>query len=297
MKLLLHLFFIIAASSSYSQDLLIKTDGTTIPYKKLKWDESIVAVTTDKNEKITVREENVFGMYDEINQRVLYKKPNVPLNDNAQPKKEVSGFQYLQKEESGMINLYMKLYEGGKSSIYYFYAEKGNEFKNIMFTGAFGKNDDLIMFKSLFTDDRQIMDEIDTKGFVYSIRNMVKLIKRYNLAHFENPAAQDYMSVGTIGFFTKAEGKVKASIVLKVNDSLEYKMPASHHPLPIKVPLNKPSKVCANWEGGSACELVQPISYATTYYEVEINLNKTFELEKKTYSQFKSYISKAMQSD
>ena len=117
------------------------------------------------------------------------------------------------------------------------------------------------------------------------------------MAHFENPAAQDYMSVGTIGFFTKAEGKAKASIVLKVNDSLEYRMPASHHPLPIKVALNKPSKVCATWDGGSACELVELIRYATTYYEVEINLDKTFELEKKTYSQFKSYISKAIQSD
>ncbi len=117
------------------------------------------------------------------------------------------------------------------------------------------------------------------------------------MSHFEKPSAHDYQVLGTIGFFTKAEGKAKASIVLKVNDSLEYKMPASHHPLPVKVPVHKPSKVCATWEGGSVCELVQPISYATTYYEVEINLNKTFELEKKTYSQFKSYISKAIQSD
>ena len=117
------------------------------------------------------------------------------------------------------------------------------------------------------------------------------------MSHFEKPSAPDYQVIGTIGFFTKAEGKAKASIVLKVNDSLEYKMPASHHPLPIKVPLNKPSKVCATWDGGSVCELVEPIGYATTYYEVEINLNKTFELEKKTYSQFKSYISKAMQLD
>src|SRR5688500_1416950 len=95
---------IITASSSYAQDLLIKTNGTTIPYKKLKWDEGIGTVTTDKNQKIAIREAEVFGIYEEFSQRVSYKKPNIPLNENGQGKqKEVSGFQYLQKEESGKI--------------------------------------------------------------------------------------------------------------------------------------------------------------------------------------------------
>ena len=73
-------------------------------------------------------------------------------------------------------------------------------------------------------------------------------------------------------------------------------MPATYHPLPIKVPVNKPSKICVVWDGGSACELVEPIPYATTYYEVGAKLNRTFELEKKTFSEFRSYTSKAIQS-
>jgi len=307
MKVLLLLLCIVSAFSSYAQDLLIKTDGTTIPYKKLKWDEGIGTVTTDKNQKITIREVEVFGIYEEFNQRVSYKKPNIPLNENGQGKqKEGNGFQYLQKEETGTINLYkeeiISSYRGASgtnhtSSTIYYYAEKGNEFKNIMTTGTFYKEDALNVFKSFFTDDREVLDEIESGEFVYNIKNLLKVVRKYNMSHFEKPSAPDYQVIGTIGFFTKAEGKSKASIVLKVNDSIEYKLPASHHPLPIKVPLNKPSKVCATWDGGSACELVEPIRYATTYYEVEINLNKTLALEKQTYSQFRSYISKAIQSD
>ena len=294
MKLLSILLCIVAAYSSYSQDLLLKTDGTTIPYKKIKWDDGMAILTTDKNQKVTVREEEVFGKYEEFNQRVSYKKPNVPLVQGKN--KEVSGFQFLQKEESGAIKLYMTTIPSGSSTAYSYYAEKGNELKNIMITHSFDTRDDLLAFKSLFTDDRQITDEIEAKGFVYSIKNMVRLIKKYNWAHFENPTAQDYKTVGTIGFYTKAEGKVKADIVLRVNDSLEYKMPATYHPLPIKVPVNKPSKICVVWDGGSACELVEPIPYATTYYEVGAKLNRTFELEKKTFSEFRSYTSKAIQS-
>lgn len=293
MKLFLVLLCLVAAYSSYSQDLLIKTDGTTIPYKKIKWDNGMAMVTTNKNEKVTVREEEVFGKYEEVNQRISYKKPNVPLVEGK--KVEVSGFQFLQREESGAINLYVTSIPRGNSTASCYYGEKGNELKNIMITHSFNTTDDLLAFKSLFADDRQITDEIESKGFVYSIKNMVKLIKRYNWAHFENPTAQDYKSTGTIGFYTKAERKVKADIILKVNDSLEFKMPASYHPLPIKVPLKKLSKVCVIWDGGSACELVEPIPYATTYYEVRAKLNSTFELEKKTFSEFRSYASQAIQ--
>jgi hypothetical protein len=136
------------------------------------------------------------------------------------------------------------------------------------------------------------MEEINRDDFHYNEKNMLRIIKLYNLKNFQKPNEKDYQTVGTVSFYTRAEGKAKESITVQINDSLEYKLPASH-PLPVKLPLNKPTKVCVLWESGTHCELVEPNQFATTYYEIRYFINKSFELEKKSYREIKSYLLRA----
>lgn len=306
MKISFLLACIVFAVNVYSQNFLIKSDGTAVSYKKLKWDNGVAKLTTDKRQMVTVEEESVFGLYEESTQQLKYKKPNVPLNEVSLGEKKTNGFQYLLKEVPGKINLYKEEiitggYSGGAyggqmtTTSTYYYAEKGNEFKNMLITGLNSKKDDLVAFKSFFTGDQEIHDEIESEDFVYNEKNMLKVIRKYNMKHFEAPTRSDYKTSGAIGIYTRAKGKTKEEIVIKVNDSIEYRLPNGHLPLSIRLPIQKPSKVCVNWDGGSYCELVQPIVFSNTYYLVRNFINKTHTLEAQNYREFKNYMSDVIQ--
>jgi hypothetical protein len=300
---LVKIFFlcVLITPSVNAQNFLIKKSGETMPYKKLKWVGNTVELTIDKKQKLSLQESEVSGIFDSNIQKVLYKKPRVSLNEKSYSSSanvDTTGFKFLLKEESGKINLYkeeiVSSYRTGgmsyASSTIYYYAESGDNFKNVLITGLSSKKDDLMDFKSFFKDDSQVSNEIEKDDFVYNEKSMLRIIREYNLKNFENPYANDYKTTGTLNFYAMAEGKMREAIVLKINDSLEYKMPTGQLPLPIKLPLNVPSKVCVIWGGGSECELTQPVPYTATYYQIRSMLDKTLKLEKKTYKEFKNYI-------
>lgn len=300
-------FFIVIKTTLFAQNLLVKKNGETVPYKKLKWEEHAAELTTDKKQKIRVQASEVNAIFEGNMQRVLYKKPRVSHNEKTisfSSHIDTAGFQFLAKEAAGKITLYkeeiVNSYRSGgmayATSTIYYYAEKGKEFKNVLITGLGSKKDDLIAFKSFFTDDPEVTAEIEKEDFVYNEKNMLRTIRSYNLKHFQKPSTSDYKTVGLISFYTKADKKVRDAFVLKVNDSLEYKMPVSHFPLPLKLPAGRTSKVCVTWGDESECELVEPIAYATTYYQIRSLIDKTLRVEKASYVEFKNYMLRALES-
>ena len=56
-------------------------------------------------------------------------------------------------------------------------------------------------------------------------------------------------------------------------------MPKTFYPLPVKIPLDVPSKVCVISEEGTSCSLIQPIRFANDAYELTYHIiDKTFEI-------------------
>ena len=108
------------------------------------------------------------------------------------------------------------------------------------------------------------------------------------------PKVKDYERTGTISFYTSVVPKLRESILLKINDSIEYRMPKTFYPLPVKIPLDVPSKVCVIREEGTSCSLIQPIRFANDAYELTYHIiDKTFEIHQRTPYELQSYITRA----
>jgi hypothetical protein len=93
-------------------------------------------------------------------------------------------------------------------------------------------------------------------------------------------------------FYTRALPKIKDNLTITVNDSLQLKMPVTAWPLPVALPGNVPSKVCFAYDGKSSCRIIAPTPFAANYYELDFSSNeKSFDIEKRSLNQFKTYLS------
>lgn len=132
-------------------------------------------------------------------------------------------------------------------------------------------------------DEQAILQKIESRDFDANEKNMLKIISDYNLKNFAKPSATDYRNLGTVSFYTSVGPKLKETIRLSVNDSIEYTMPKTHYPLAVKLPLSVPSKVCVTSEGETYCDLIQPIQFNVEYYELAyFPFDKSFEIKYST---------------
>lgn len=301
---------------SFGQHILIKNDGEKIPYKRIKFLDGYVQVVDEDRDKIKVSENDLMGYYDEHYQRIFYKKPMVPNNETRieifPTKRDETKFEYLEREEIGRINLYKKeivsgspmtvasggIVSGGTSSTIYYYAEKDGAYKNVFITGLLrDKSEAFNVLRSFVEDDSDVLKKVESEDFRFTQKNLVRLIQEYNLKNFQKVKASDYNSQSNASFYTRVRPKLKEKLKITVNDSLEYQLPASHLPLPIALPNDVASKVCVSWDTGSTCKLISPNPYAVHYYEFNYQAgSKTFDIEKKTLTEFKNYMSSVLKN-
>ena len=238
---------------------------------------------------------------------MFYKKPIVPNNEkfliediSVLDKNEDSanGFQLLERVIVGKITLYKKEVTDAQRSngttkyfsTTYYYAEKDQQFANILITGLGSKKDDLAALRTFVEDDKEVSGIISIDNFPYNEKMMFKIINRYNLKFFQKPDATDYDKTGSVIFYSKAGAKKKASLVLKVNDSIDYAWPDKKF-LTVKLPLKSPSKVCVSGGEGSTCRLMQPLSFAADHYELDYSdANQLFEIEDRSAVDLQNYI-------
>jgi hypothetical protein len=296
------LFLLLAVKLCSAQNLLIKKDGEHVPYKKLKKSNGYYEAIQDNKVKVKLLVGEVIGFYDGNLQKISYKKPLVKNNEKLLfPLNAVdtaNGFQVLEREEVGKINLYKKEVFSGSgassTSTTYYYAEKAEVFLNVFITGLGNKKDDLKVLKSLISDDDLIAEKIAAESFQLNEKNLLRTIRDYNLSKFTNPEVRDYAKIGTVSFYTTVGLKLKESVLLKINDSLEYRMPTSYYPLPIKIPLEVPSKVCIISEHATSCSLIQPIPFAVDAYElIYLILDRTFEVRGRFPHEVQNYLTRA----
>ncbi len=140
------------AHQSFGQNILIKGNGETILYKKIKFEDGYVLIVGEDKEKKKIKEDEVLGYYQGSSEKIFYKKKIITDNSNERPlvifahKKDTAGFEYLEREEAGRINLYIRsehsgspvtvgpngtMTPGTSTVTDYYYAEKDGRYENV----------------------------------------------------------------------------------------------------------------------------------------------------------------------
>ena len=303
---------LIGAYPSFGQNVLIKMDGQTQPYKKIKFQEEYVEIVVEgSKEKIKIGEDKVVAYYDNDLRTIFYKKPIVPdLEEQFKilpDKRRKKAFEYLEREEVGAVNIYIRIESSGSpgtmgasgvmtagtnTTTTYYYAEKGDVYKNIYVSGLLverGKR--LESLRPFIADDPEILKKLEDEDFRLNEKNILGIIREYNVRNFRKVPSVEYKTVSNASFYTRVRQKIREKLTVSVNDSLQWNLPASGLPLPAALPNNVPSKVCVSWEGGSYCTTVAPCPYAVQYYELDYSAgDKSFEIRKRTLNEFKNYM-------
>ena len=295
---------------AYSQDILIKTNGEEISFKKIKLQDDFVEIVKEDREKLKVNHDEIVGYYEDHSQKIYYKQPIVPDNERRleifKTRKD-NGYEYLEREETGKINLYKRVVTsmtpghmgpggtmsaGTSSSTTYYYAEDDDQYGNVYITGLLqDKSDDIKALEDFVSDDADILKKLKSDDFRLNEKNLLSLIREYNLRNFDKVKASEYSSKGNVSFYSRVRPKLKEKLTVTINDSLVHKLPASGMPLPVGLPKNVPSKVCVSWESGSHCKIMNPSPYSIHYYELDYFVgDKSFEIRHKTLSEFKNYM-------
>ena len=305
------ILLVIVAYPSLGQNILIKVTGEKQPYKKIKFQAEYVEITTEKKEKIKISEDQVTGYYDNDFQTIYYKKPIVPdleVDFEILPeKRDKRQFDYLERTEVGAVNLYIRTESSGSpgtmgasgvmtggtnTTTTYYYAEKGDVYKNVYVSGLLMDREKRVKaLKPFVADDPEILKKLESEDFRLNEKNLLRLIQEYNLRNLQKVTAAEYKTVSNASFYTRVRQKIKEKLTVSVNDSLQMKLPASGIPLPIALPNKVPSKICIAWEGGSYCTTIEPCPFAVQYYEFDYFVSdKSFEIRKRTLNEFKNYM-------
>jgi hypothetical protein len=306
------ILLVIAAYPSLGQNILIKVTGETEPYKKLKFHDEYVEITKEKEKaKIKINERDVAAYYDNDFQTIYYKKPIVPdleVEFEIFPdKRDKRKFDYLERTVVGAVNLYIRIESSGSpgtvgasgvmtggtnTTTTYYYAEKGDVYKNVFVSGLLPNREKRVeSLKPFVADDPEMLKKLESEDFRLNEKNLLRLIQEYNLRNFQKVPVAEYKTVSHASFYTRVRQKIKEKLTISVNDSLQMKLPVTGIPLPIALPNKVPSKVCVAWEGGSYCTTIAPCPFAVQYYEFDYFVSdKSFEIRKRTLNEFKNYM-------
>jgi hypothetical protein len=277
----------------FSQNILLLKNGQQLPFNKIKLYEDHVRIISISGQKIEIDTADLCGYYDDQTQSMHFKKPYDSRDGGWNRFK----YQLIQTEAVGRITLYSRTYNradgtyGTFPDIVLLYAEKDGVFANIYTTDTEGgmpisRSSNLM---HLVQDDPEILKKMKSVDFRYNGEHIFSLVQEYNLRNYQAPDVKPLQQTATVSFYTKVGPEISKNLVLKVNDSIEYKL-IEKFPTPIKLPAFTVTKVCLKWEGGETCTIVSPIPFAVSYFELEYaTLRKFFVIEKRTENQVRSY--------
>jgi hypothetical protein len=267
-----------------------------------------VEVTTDKREKIKIMHNDVDAYYDADDHTMQYLIPvtRYRIDGGLVMKDKVAKMQFSERVVAGKITLYKTEVISGASTpktsptgglypLYIttsqYYAEKANHFECVLFYDRGRSLNGFDVFKAFVNDDAEIAKKIEAYDYEFTEKSLVTLVEEYNVRNFEKVILSDYNSLGTVGLYSGMDPSKRAGLTIKVNDSIEYKLPANNRPYPIRLPLASPSKDCVIWDDGISCHVVMPIRFETQYYEPRRKAkNDCFVIEDRNFRQAEKFM-------
>jgi hypothetical protein len=305
----LFLVLVVISQISSAQNFLIKQNGETIPYRKMKFKGDSVQILDEERDKVRISEHDIAGYFDVATRLVYFQKPqaeNDPYFLLFPNKKESKNYEYMPLREPGKINIFERVETAPPSShmgtngvmtttynsTTFYYAQKENHYGHVFTVGALDKKKVRNTLKTFIDDDPETLTKLESTDFQFNNKNFFRLIREYNLKHFIPPTGAEYRSSSNVSIYTRVAPKLRSKIKITVNDSIEFSMPGSSFPLPVALPNNAASKVCITVESNSHCRMLLPCPYALHYYEAEVTGGgKSIDLEFRSESQYRSYLS------
>jgi hypothetical protein len=269
----------------FSQSILLKKNGEQLPFKKIKFHSNDVQIVTDNKVKIKINADDITAYYDESENKIFYKKQGIenPITW------EEPNYDFFEMVTEGKINLYKKLLAVGNpynlktgGIADHYYAEKGMLFKNVFVADILRSHKkELERLKPLIEDDPELLKKMERESFKFNGQNLISAIKEYNVKHFKGSHLNGNQNQMQVKFYSKGEFSIE-KLIIKVNDSLEYKLNPVH-PVLINLSIEQPTKMCLIWGEQSWCELLPAISIPVVYYEIVYSIsNKSFEIIRKS---------------
>lgn len=285
-----------------AQNLLLKKNGDNIPFKKIFPMDDHIIVLNEKKQQIKITQDDIIGYYDSDIQEIFFLIPVTftGLNKNDLMKKNrTSSMEFMKRILTGEIMVFeTRTNISGipetnmmGNTVPQYYLKKNNEYNHVTFSGLLSDNStDLAVLKSVL-DDLEFVSKIEGKGFNFSQKKVSEILREYNLKYYSPIGIDDYHKTGTICFYTRMRPEIRKDIIVQINDSIDYKLPMEAKPLPVRLPLNKPSKVCLRSPEGVFCEIVMPFFQGALYYEINRKVvDESFEIEKTSLAEFKNYM-------
>lgn len=292
----------IFTSSAFSQHALFLKNGEQTRFRTLKQFESHIQIVTTDGKKVKIDTSDFIGYYDDQFQAMFFKKPVDP-NNGGRPR---FNYQIVEAVTLGKINLYRiaNYYRddpsglsSGSRSVYYF-AEKNNSYKTVYFYDIRNESYERgsTTLRSMIKDDTLTFQLMNDEHYIHRERDVVRLIKGYNLRNFKNPTINDQHPLGTISFYTRVDPEKSKDMAIRVNDSIAYKL-IDKFPTPIKLPVFTFMKVCLVSGNDEVCDLLMANPFEITYYELAYSsMAKSFEIEKRSEAQVRSYMASCIQN-
>jgi hypothetical protein len=293
-----------------AQHILLMKNGETIPFKKLFPFEDHIKIINDKRETITVSHEDLNSYYNTNSRTIEYLIPVTQHRIDGWGlirKDMVVKMQFSELVLAGKIRLYKTnvvtgvhypiptgyrgVVGGGYSETPRYYAEKDDQFDCVYFYTRDRKLHGRDVLSTFLDDDSDILEKFASHEFSFTEKNLLSLVQEYNIRNHDKITPHDYKSVGTIGLYTRADPSLMQRVTLKVNDSIEYHLSSNVRPLPIMIPLNAPTKICAVWNNRTACHVVMPVPFDTQYYELRwIGRKDLFVIESRQSNQVENFL-------
>lgn len=284
MRLILILILGVTTIHSFGQGYIILKDNQRLKYDKFKTrKDNLLVEIPGKKEKQEIEINKVIGYYLTDEYIPYYLKPALDSSYSID-------YQFIRKELSGNINLYMKTVStysqyGGSSNTYY-YIEKSNRFENVLITNAIAQNKKLKIetLKSFMSDNPEILNSLGD-NFKLNPVNLINTIKKYNLAAYENRSLQDTTVHAKLILYRRNKGNTNEKVSISINDNTLFIGPNDF----LEIKINNITKICIGGEN-QFCELIEGSPYFKVYYEIRVDSNSNDIIERKTKKEADFYL-------
>ena len=264
-----------------AQSFVILKNGDQIPYGKFRVKNKEASIEIKKPNKTVLPIDEIRYLVTKEGE-LRYLKPTRQANTINGPE-----YRVMEKIMDGAISIYSYTQNfsvgsgqyANNYSITYYFAENAasfNEVFNSQLLESSNKTNKEI-FSAYFANDQKILNELNSEGFRANTKNVLDLVRRYNLNNYDQ--------------FNSASTSVVAEVVLirnqqrSENETVSVAVAGQTMTLRnmdmrmLKLRTAALNKLCFSANENEHCEIIQPSEHIVNYLEVKVKNDGTFSVE------------------
>ena len=279
----------LTSTESFSQPLLSKanlmilTNGQTHEFKKWKLLKNEIHIVGPHGERRMLQVDDVEGYFDKYNLRQYYKK-NIKSTQVAEMRD--LEYEFVEIILDGRIRLYqsfrkfMALDPSGAGLAAEYLVEKEDVYEYVIAAGT-SKSESREVLKSIVRDDALLLEKVSSEEFNINFDSIVELVNDYNVRSFQGFSQSAFKSMGSVVFYVRAKKEPGATLLLNVNDSLNYEL-SSRKDLTVKLSAEAPSKVCFVSGTNKTCTVLAAFAFGRQYWQLLIDRDLSLKMNRES---------------